>query len=271
MPYDLGDTVRLVGLCHNAAGVLADASTSTLTITLPDGTTTNPTVPLPSPAGTYTVDYATAQAGRHSVRWVWTTPNAAYTDAFDVREAAPPLIVSLADAKSHLNLTVSTHDEELRGFIEAATEVIEFFVGPVVRRTVVEVHPGGAQLALARTPAISVTTVAPVLDGGTSYTASDLDLDGATGIVRRADGGGFTGPLRVTYVVGRVIVPAPITHAARELIRHLWRTQLGSQFVSRASSRDVDDYSDPIPGLGYSVPNRVIELLQPFRKAPEVA
>jgi hypothetical protein len=270
VPYDLGDTVRLVGLCRNAAGDLADAATKTLTLTLPDGTTTAPSVPAPSPTGTYTVDYTTVQAGRHLVRWTWTTPDAAYTDAFDVREATPPLIVSLADAKAHLNITVATHDEELRGFIESATSVVEFFAGPVVRRTVSEVHGGGPLLALSKTPAISLTSVAALLDGGASYTVADLDLDGSTGIVRRKNGSTFTGPLRISYVVGRAIVPAPITHAARELIKHFWRTQLGSQFTSRASSRDADDYSEPIPGLGYSIPNRVIELLQPFRRAPEV-
>lgn len=273
MPFDLGDTVRLEAECRDADGTLATAAAATLTLTLPDGTTSSPTVDAPATAGQYTHDYVTTQAGRHAVRWVFTGPACAYTDSFDVREAEPPTILSLADAKQHLNITGTTDDDELRGWIEATTAAVEWFVGPVVQRTVTEVHSRrtSASLALHQPPVVSLTTLAAVRTGGTSYVAADMDVDSATGIVTRLDGGSISGPLRVTYTAGRAVVPASITAAARIILQHLWRTQ-------RAGSRGPvfgggDDFSvtEPIPGLGYAVPNRAVQLLDPYRLSPGVA
>src|SRR5206468_2941706 len=111
--------------------------TVVLTVTLPDGTTVSPAVTNPpAETGRYRCDYPTVQAGRHLVRWTSTTPTSAYTDMFDVRPTAPPLIVSLADMKQHLGKSDPGDDEELREFIEAATAVIEEHRGEtVVRRT----------------------------------------------------------------------------------------------------------------------------------------
>ncbi len=140
MPYDLGDTVRLIGECRGPDGALVTAATAALTITLPDGTTTRPPVPAADPVGVYTVDYVPEQAGRHLVRWQWTGPAAAYTDAVDVRPADVPLILSLADARDHLRVSGTSQDENIRAWLEATTRCVEAIVGPVVRRTVVEDH-----------------------------------------------------------------------------------------------------------------------------------
>lgn len=277
MPFDLGDTVRLSAESRDAGGTLTNATTVALTITLPDGTTTSPVVTNPpAVTGQYTVDYTTVQAGLHRERWVFTTPNSGYTDAFDVRQATPPLLLSLADAKSHLNITSTSHDAELRGWIETVTEVVEHFVGAVVRRTVTELYDnlpiGGArQVALYTTPVISLTSVAAVLTGGDSYTVADLDLDGETGIVQRKDGGRMTGPLRITYTAGRATVPAPITAAARVILQHLWRTQHPSG--SGRPQLGADDYAvtEPIAGIGYAIPNRALHLLERYRLPPAVA
>src|ERR1044072_2726207 len=134
---DLGDTVRLEAGGHGADGILAGASAAVLTITLPDGTTATPTVANPpGQTGKYTADYVTQQAGRHTARWVFTSPAAAYTDVFDVREAAPPMLFSLAAAKKKLDIpsTSTGDDEELREYIEATTACVEHFVGAVVPR-----------------------------------------------------------------------------------------------------------------------------------------
>ncbi|MFD9192991.1 head-tail connector protein [Streptomyces phaeochromogenes] len=277
MPFDLGDNVRLTAECRNAAGVLADASGVTLTITLPDGTTATPAVTNPPlDTGQYRHDYATAQAGRHGVRWVFATPAAAYTDMFDVRLAVPPLILSLADARSHLRITSTSDDQQLREWLESITELVEQFCGPCVRRTVVETHDipasGVRALALHRTPVLSLVSAVAVLDGGTDYAAADLDADEATGIVRRLDGGRMHGPLRFTYQVGRSVVPANLSSASRIILQHLWRTQYGA---SRAASGvgGGDDYAvtEPIAGFGYAIPNRALQLMEPHRLPPGVA
>jgi hypothetical protein len=278
MPFDLGDTVRLTADSKNAGGTLTNATTVALTVALPDGTTASPAVTNPpAVTGQYTLDYTTVQAGRHSVRWVFTTPNSAYTDMFDVREASPPGIVSLADAKAHLNIgsSTTTHDDELRGWIESVTHLVEQYTGICARGTVVEDHdiqPSGVNaLALRRTPVISLTSAAAILTGGTSYTVADLDVDVRMGIVRRLDGGRMYGPLRVTYVAGRTVIPANITAAARIILAHLWRTQYGASRAGSAIGGGEDFLvTEQIPGLGYAVPNRALQLLEPHRLPPGV-
>jgi hypothetical protein len=47
MPYDIGDSVSLAWDVKDSAGVLANATTVTLTVTLPDGTTATPAVTNP--------------------------------------------------------------------------------------------------------------------------------------------------------------------------------------------------------------------------------
>jgi hypothetical protein len=270
--FDLGDVVPLSVDITDANGAAANATAVALTITLPDGTTTTPTPTNPS-TGRYQVDYTPTMPGRHLARWVATGTNAsAYTDAFDVAEAIPALIVSLRDAKQQLNLslTSTTHDEELRGFIAATTDAVEFLIGPVVVRSYSERIAGDRpMLVLSHTPVVSLTSVAPLLTGGTTYLAADVDVDAESGVVQLLSGGWFTnGPWRVTYKAGRAVISGGIRLASLIIIQHMWRTQRGGQSTVRA--RSGDDYSEPIPGLGYSIPNRAMELLQRYRRAPEV-
>lgn len=278
MPFDLGAVVPLGTTVKDSTGTLANAGSMAVTLTLPDGTTTSVSPVAPSSTGVYAYDYPTVQAGRHVVRWVASGVNAgAYTDAFDVREATPPLILSLSDAKAHLNISSTTHDDELRSWVETVTAVVEHFVGACVRRTVVEDHDylpayGASAIVLRKTPVISLTSVVAILDGGTSYSVADLDLDGATGVVRRKDGGRLYGPLRFTDVVGRTVIPANFTAAGRIILQHLWRTQYGaSRGVPSIGGGEDFAVTEPIPGLGYAVPNRALQLLEPHRLPPGVA
>lgn len=266
---DLGDLYPLTITIRDADGNPADATEVVLTVTLPDGTDDAPAVEHPD-TGRYQVDYPTVQAGRHVARWVATGTNAAaYVEAFDVREASPALLVSLADAKRHLHmdLTATSNDEELRSFIEAATGVVEDVVGPVVVRTVSEVHRSGSLLALGHCPVVSLTSLVPVLAGGIGYAVDDVDLDPETGIVLRLDGGSFAGPLRVTYQAGRRVVPASIAQGGKEVIRHMWETQRGHS----GARPGFGDEEFMQTGSGFTIPRRVYELLAPHRRAPLIA
>lgn len=271
MAYDLGDTARLVGECRDPAGELVTADSVTVTISLPDGTTTTPAVPPPSTPGVYTVDYVTTQPGRHEVRWVWEGPAAAYTEVFEVRPASSPALFSLAEAKDFLNIPSPSpvQDEELRGLIEATTAVVEHYVGPVVRRTLTEDHAGGSVLVLRRPPVLELVAAEAVLDDGPSYAVADLDVT-PDGVVRHRAGLVLRGPLRVTYTAGRPVVPAHIRTAALVILRHLWRTQTGPGLPPLGGADDYD-VGTPVPGLGYAVPNRALELLAPDRLPPGVA
>lgn len=269
MPFDLGATARLTAECRDPGGTLATATGVTVTVTLPDGTTANPTAAA-SAVGQYRVDYPTVQAGRHVIRWVFTGPADAYTDSFDVREAAPPGILSLADAKTYLRLTTSTEDDELRSWIESITAGIEGLCGPVVVRTVIERVDvrRASSIALRSIPAIELVTVAALHTGGIGYLPADLDLDPGTGIVRRLDGGMLTGPVVVSYTAGRRVVPAALTSAARIILRHLWQTKQGPQRPQLGTG----DFAvhEPVQGFGYAIPNRALQLMEPHRLPPGV-
>jgi hypothetical protein len=269
--FDLGAVVPLGTTVQDATGAPANAGSMALVITLPDLTTVTVDPVTPSATGVYGYDYATEQAGRHSVRWLATGINAgAYTDMFDVREAAPPVLMSLATAKKHLKKNDRNDDDEIRDWVEACTRAVEQFVGPVVVRSVVETADFRAaqSVALQQIPAMALTSVVAVRTGGTSYDVGDLDLDRETGIVTRKDGGPLSGPLRFTYTAGRAVVGANIRSAAKIILQHLWRTRQGP---GRPQLGTGDfDVNEPIPGLGFAIPNRAIQLLDPDRLPPGV-
>ena len=266
---DLGDVHRITVAVRDPAGTLADPDTATLTVSLPDGTTASPVVSLPpAETGVLVVDYATTQAGRHAFRLVTTGPATAYSDVFDVRPADPGFIVSLADAKAHLNIPVSrtTDDEELRSAIEATTVVVERYAGAVLRASHTQTFDGGREaVVLAHTP---VMAVASVTESGAAVQASGYGLDGDSGVLVRL-GGGFRSCWRagaanvtVAYTAGRLVIPANISRAALIILKHMWETQ-------RASGGGRPGLSEEVAGpatymanpSAYTVPYRALELL----------
>lgn len=273
MPFDLGDTVRLAAECKDPAGTLITAGGATLTVTLPDGSTVSPTVEAPTEAGRYVHDYVTEVAGRHSVRWVFTDPAAAFTDVFDVREPEPPLILSLADAKAQLNITSSRDDDEIRGWLEAVTSLVEQYTGITVRQTFTETHAlsrlGARSLVLRHTPVVELTALEEL--SGAPIGVASLDVDLVTGVVRPVDGSCLAGTLKATYTAGRAVIPAAVAKAASIILQHLWRAQRHAARGALPGGGDDYSVSEPIPGLGYAVPNRALQLMEPFRLPPGVA
>ncbi|WP_425832571.1 head-tail connector protein [Streptomyces fractus] len=180
-------------------------------------------------------------------------------------------LITLAEAKAQLDIESNSDDAELQAYIDAVTAPIENLVGAVEERTVTETIDGrGSTLCLLKVPALTLVSVTPQLTGGAPLDVAQLHLDGATGIVRRLNGGRFHGgPWTVTYTAGRAEVPATVALAARILVQHLWRTQYGSARGQGGS----DDYSvsEPIPGFGYAIPNRVLQLLEAYKLPPGVA
>jgi hypothetical protein len=222
---DLGGIYPAAIDVYDDTGALANATTVTLTITLPDGTTTSPAVTNPpTVTGQYRYAYLTTQAGRHTARWVLTSPDGAYTEAFDVTEAATTAIVSLTDAKRRLKIsaTDTTWDDELRDWIAGLTATIEDKKGQVIaRRTISEETDGrGRTFRLWRTPVISLTTVA-LADGTVTYDPADMDVP-ANGLVRVLTGPAVCGRLAVTYTAGCQIVPANYVEAALVILQNLW-------------------------------------------------
>lgn len=271
MSYDLGDVVPLSTTVTDGSGAPANAGNMALTITLPDSSTVTVASVTAAPTGSYAYAYPTTQAGRHTVRWLATGANArAYVDVFDVREAAPPMLFSLASAKAKLDIpaTSTGDDEELREFIEATTAAVEFFVGPVARRTVQQVVCGDREAwVLHTTPVLAVTAITPLQSWQQAIDVGVLDVDTHTGILRRTDWlWFFSGDYRVTYTAGRAIVPPNVSLAAKLILQHLWRTNFGaSRGLSGVGGGDDFLATEQVPGFGYAIPNRALQLLQADR------
>lgn len=183
-------------------------------------------------------------------------------------------ILTLEEAKAQLDIESTGHDTELRVYVDAMTAVIEGIVGPVETRSVTETVDGrGLSLSLLKVPVVSLASLTPVLDGGTALTLAELHLDGAVGIIRRRDGACFRGgPWTAVYSAGRGDVPPTVNLAARILLQHLWRTQYGaSRALSGVGGGEDFSVSEPVIGFGYAVPNRVLQLLEPYKTGPGIA
>lgn len=183
-------------------------------------------------------------------------------------------LLTLAEAKAQLDIESTATDVELQSYIDALTAVIEGVVGPVETREFTETVTGrGPTLCLHQTPVVALTSLTPVLNDGTTQDVTGLHVDAASGVVRRRDCGQFYGgPWTAVYTAGRGAVPPTINLAARILLQHLWRTQYGaSRGLGSIGGGDDYDVTQPVPGFGYAVPNRVLELLQPYKTAPAVA
>jgi hypothetical protein len=261
MPFDIGSSVPLAWDVRNAAGVLTNAADVDLTITLPDGTAITPAVTNPpASTGEYREIYVPVAPGRYAWGQVSTNPNTAYGGVFTVREAVSPSVLSLADAKAHLNITSTTQDDELREYLESATAVIEEYVGPIVRRTHTRQVTGGRQaINLPHTQVLEVTAVDYARDGAEAIAAADVLVNTDAGVITRVDCGYLPyGELAITYTVGRSYVKPNWTLAAKMIVAHNWESQLGN-----LPSIQGDDPGYVVSGSGYLVPYRALALLHP--------
>jgi hypothetical protein len=273
MTYDLGDVVPLGITITDSTGANANASAVTCTITLPDGTTSTGSVTNPT-TGLYNCDFSPSQTGRYAVRWLATGTNAAaYTDEFTVRDYADLGLVGLDEVKSHLNIptTDTTLDEELRRFIDAATDLAEQYLGQILgRRTFTnELYDGGTEFIRIRNPkVISITSVYEndalvssnnyVMD----YTGQRLYRIGSGTLYATNSYGYWTAGMnnvKITYVAGYVNPPMAAKQGVLEIIRHLWQTQRGAMNVMTRNQTGDDFYQ----GSTYSLPRRAMELLDP--------
>lgn len=284
-PWFVGSVVPLSFTNTDTAGNKQDAATVTCTVTLPDRSTATPTVSHDG-MGAYSAKYTSTQAGHHVVLWVAAdnTYPGAWADSFEVCESADPTIVSLAEAKDILHLTDTTsQDLLLHGFNMAATEVAEHFCGAVVTRQVTEnIRASGRALLLSRAPVRTdlgttidttyqrdgsthngLVSITPLLSYGFMYDIDQLITDPDTGIVRHAAGfpffytGDYLAQYKVTYWAGRAVIPAAVYEGARIILEHLYQVKRGgvsAQDVAAGESETV------VPGFGYAVPKRALEL-----------
>jgi len=283
-------TTVLTDLGQPATGTVA----VTLTVTDPNGATTNPAAG-PQGAGTYAAVVPTVTVpGVWLYRWTATGQGIAGSWAsegqFQVRAANTEQIVDLAGVKAHLNLPTSStvQDDELQGFILAASELARDVCGPVVPEQHVQWFDGGRPtlspdwLPLASVQSITefyglygfAITEQPL---GSQTTAFAFSADYATGQLTRRTFGGEAAlwaagakNIKVVYTAGRSgQVPYTVRLGALELIRHLWQlTQQGGR--PRIGGSALDGGESHVP-IGFALPDRVIELWAPYRRPPGIA
>jgi hypothetical protein len=173
-------------------------------------------------------------------------------------------VLTLAQAKTHLNITVTTDDTELQTIIDSAEAVLTRYCGPLEETVTTERSPGGVYtLVLRKSPVISLVSVTPYQ--GAALTLTDLYLDPATGLVTYNSGAAFTSMYyTVVYSAGRSSCPADLLQAVKELVRHMWDTQRGR--LAPGGPRASDSASNTLPGAGYLLPFRVQELIAQHRQ-----
>src|SRR5574337_2185527 len=150
-------------------------------------------------------------------------------------------VITLADAKDHLNIATSADDAELGSFITRAEAAVTRRVGPLVTESVSQRVDGGPVLVLRYRTASALTSITPV--GGTALPLTGLHLE--AGIVEFDSGACF--PARrydVVYAAGwgasAAGVPDDLKLAILELLRHMWASQRGKRPMTVGALPDTD-------------------------------
>ena len=186
-------------------------------------------------------------------------------------------IVTVAEVKTFLNITVSTFDTQVSDFIDAASQMIVNRVGDIAGSpTRDEWYDGGAaQILLRHTPIQSITSITEsfgssvvytltpqVLDSGTATGAWGYSVDLTTGLLTRRVSGIATRfavgvqNIHVVYVAGYATVPADIKQATKLMLQHMWVTQRGG---SKRPGQGGDD--EWTPAHLQAFPPRVEQIL----------
>ncbi|ASU83578.1 phage gp6-like head-tail connector protein [Nocardiopsis gilva YIM 90087] len=180
--------------------------------------------------------------------------------------------LTLAAAKKQLNITSTTHDTELQDYVDGVNEVVEFYVGPVDDRTVVERWTGARRaIAVRHRPVVSLTSVTYLVDGSEVAAVADVDVDIELGVLRLKTAEWWPeGRYLVEYVAGRGgSAPAAADIAGRIIIQHLWETQRGGD--SRRPDLAGGLETVTTGGFTFSVPRRAIQLLEAHSTGPAFA
>jgi hypothetical protein len=263
--YAIGSQAHLTATFKDLSGALADPTTVTITVTLPNGTAAvgSPFTAARDSLGQYHYDYTTTVAGIHQYYSTGTgaVAGVGLADVFTVAPATTAALISLGDAREALGRTagvVAADDGEILLMIRAATEVINQLADYTVATTVTERvdstvdRYGRGVIMLSHVPVMTVQTIAGTLPAAPTITVDANALDITTGeyILGTA---GFYGPQKVTYTAGRATVPAALQEACRLEVAHLWETQRGGAVVP-FGGQETDQTM-------FGFPDRVLQLV----------
>lgn len=285
MIYNLGTTVPL---SWNNGTTLGQA---TLTVTDSVGVTHTQTVS-DGGTGTYNANFTPDRYGLFSVLWTASQNGieGSSQDVFEVRPDAPLALVSMADVIDTLNLpanAATTDANKIQRLIEAASSLVLDITGPMKPKQYTEWFDGGTEtVSPAHKPLIQVLSASEyygisefILTEqplGFQTNAFAFTVDYITGQIMRRTYGGAPAQyvigsknVRIIYTAGRPYVPDGVQLATLELIRFFYtQTQVPSGRANRGSFGGEEITS---VNIGYAVPNFVVEMLQPHRRAPGIA
>jgi uncharacterized phiE125 gp8 family phage protein len=185
-------------------------------------------------------------------------------------------LVTLADAKTYLNIRGTGDDTELQSFLDDAIAAVEDVIGPITPVSITEVYDThGSRIVLAKTPVQSVESVQiqPWLGADPIDDTAAWEVNTTTGVLRRRVVGGslpYYGPgsvFTVTYTSGRAAVPGPVNRAILMQVREMWRSQRGAMPVPSAGQDQPPAY----PGSYGFLSPAVMELLARYLPPPGVA
>lgn len=276
-------------------GIPVQAATPPVaTVTLPDGSTQEPAVTFDAGPVNYTAPGPTSQEGRYQVSWASTDAGkpGGLTDAYNVRGTGERALLSLSQMRRTVRVagTDTSEDDFLAEFGRASTDIVEWYCGPVIQRTIVEeLRVGGLVVILSYPPVLDLvpwtqvpanfpagagrevpsppSPMFPVMIFGLTYPAaslyvSDIAMTGLRGEVRHTSGLPFYyGPYLWQYTAGRPVIPECIQSGYRALLRHIYGMERGG--AGGTASLGAADEETTLTPTGYAVPNRVLELMAP--------
>jgi len=248
---EVGKIVPLSVTVRTAGGALVDpvggVPSVVLTVTLPDGSISTPTVTRTS-FGLFAASFVTTMAGVHSYRWVVTDPtngNVFGPEPFVVEDNTYIPFVGLDEQLTFMAartvITSVEKLEELRGFLRVACGAVELDTGRKISvQTVTRTINGGAVAAVLPGPVISMTSVT---ESGVLLSPSAYVLDTSVGILYR---GTSTAPRAFTSGIQNVALvyragtlnPHPVLRkVAKNGAQRMWQ---GAQQMPHPAMDDLD-------------------------------
>lgn len=172
-------------------------------------------------------------------------------------------LLSLANAKLHLNFTDTDDDAELQWFIDACESAIGDRVGPLTPVSKTErLDGGGRTMTLISRPVASLTSVTAVYSGNV-LTLSDLHLD--HGVITYNNGFPFIErAYDVVFMHGWANPTSSLMHVIRDMVKHFWDTQRGQGGSGRRRSSD-QQIAEKIAGAAYMFTYRVEAGMAPHK------
>ena len=270
------------------AGSDLTGATITCTVTAPDLTSATYSGGQVTVAGsTATVSIPAVQTGTYLLVWTVSGPvSGVQTDQFTVAPARIEL-ASVGFVREQLNIADTSKDDKLREWLSAAGDLIETVTGPIRPAVTTQYFDGGSSTVVLRSRWVSAVQTVTETWGATLQTLTEQPLGASVDaygytwnrdtneITRRTYGGGVyrfsagPGAVAVTYVAGLTTIPGDVQLATARLIAHWYRK---AETAFRGTSFGGGSSDDPslLPG-NYMLPNEVMELLEAWRRPPEVA